>query len=107
MKSIDVWAEELHAIAKEKGFWDERSDVHFILSKIALIHSEASEILEAVRKDMGPKAVTEEIADLVIRTLDLYQAMVEGGYLVDGLEETIERKTAINKERPHRHGVLA
>ena len=107
MKSIDVWAEDLHAVAKDKGFWDEDVTVHFILSKIALIHSEASEILEAVRKQKGAQEVTEEIADLIIRTLDLYQGLIENGYLVDSLEETMEFKTSKNKTRPHRHGVLA
>jgi NTP pyrophosphatase (non-canonical NTP hydrolase) len=40
-----------------------------LLANLALIHSEVSEALEAVRKD--PDHIAEELADVLIRTLEL------------------------------------
>ena len=107
MKSIDVLAEEIHEINVSKGFWDDDVDIHFILAKIALGHSECSEVLEAVRKEKGEDEILDEIADICIRTFDLWWGLMENGYVSGGLQEAIERKMAFNKERPHRHGVLA
>lgn len=44
----------IHRTSKDKGFYDvDAIDVNFVLSKIALLHSECTEVLEAVRKDQG------------------------------------------------------
>lgn len=54
-----------------------RGDVDLILSKLALVHSEVSEALEGVRKDLMDdklphrKMFEVELADAVIRILDL------------------------------------
>ena len=69
----------IHRTAKEKGFYDVEIDVNFILSKIALLHSECTEILEAVRKDRGSDTIMEEVADTFIRLADLVEAMKDGG----------------------------
>lgn len=75
---------------------------------VALIHSEASEALEAYRdrgldawareKDGKPEGVAAELADIVIRIGD-----VCGLYGID-LDAAIRQKMAFNETRPHRHG---
>lgn len=72
---------------------------------IALMHSELSEVLEALRNG-NPKSkkipkfleVEEEYADLIIRVADICGAK---GYR---LNEAIEAKIKYNKKRPFKHG---
>lgn len=75
--------------------------------RLALIHSEVSEALEAVREDKPlvwyeengkPEGVGIELADAVIRIGDLCEILG-----VD-LESCIQIKTAYNQGRPFRHG---
>lgn len=88
------------------GWWDEFIDMpeqyrkHFIAGKIALIHSEVSEALEAFRKnkmdDHLPQrlGVEVELADAVIRIFDLAGAL---GVDIGG---AIEDKLGYNATRP-------
>lgn len=99
---IKELAKELHATAKEKGFWDE--DRNFG-EMIALIHSELSEALEADRQGNPPcdkipeiSAIEEEMADALIRILDL----CEGKGL--DIENAITLKMAFNAKRAWKHG---
>lgn len=64
---------------------------------IALIHSEASEALEAFRKD-DPDNFLEEMADIVIRVLDCV-----GAFDAD-FQEIVLDKIEGNRGRGHRHG---
>jgi NTP pyrophosphatase (non-canonical NTP hydrolase) len=99
----------IHETAVEKGFWN-GSGVAFILSKIALIHSEGSELLEAIRKEKGSQEIAEELCDILIRTLDLYDGLVENKFINeewDALDAVMRKKMEKNKARPHMHGVLA
>lgn len=110
----------VHAMAVRKGWWDEGLDKgalrfdgpagpHIIGAKLALIHSEVSEALECVRDgDMTTRVSTErpgkpeglpsELADVVIRTMDLAEALG-----ID-LWAAILEKDAYNATRKHRHG---
>ena len=65
-------ARRVHLIAKSKGFWDDEVTYDKIGNKLALVHSEVTEVLEAIRKSQGSEKVVEEIADIVIRILDVY-----------------------------------
>jgi hypothetical protein len=49
--------------------------------------------------------VADEMADILIRTLDLYAGMIEHEYTNISLDEAFEKKTAFNKSRPEKHGV--
>lgn len=117
MKSInlDATAKALHDTAVEKGFWEPNNeDTHiiFYLKQIAMIHSEASEVLEAIRKQKGGQQIVEEMADIIIRVLDLYWGMrqdnaIVQGYVIPSLHDVFESKAKINEDRPRLHGVLA
>lgn len=98
----------LNQNAREKGFWDENNGVNFYIKQMAMIHSEVTEILEALRKEKGDHAIVEEMADVIIRLLDLYGGMRLDGYF-EGilLENVLMEKIETNKSRPKMHGVLA
>jgi len=84
----------VHKIAKEKGFWEEdRNNAELI----ALMHSELSEALEAMRTDNWAM-IAEELADVVIRVMDFCEARGIN------LEEEIINKLEYNKQRPYKHG---
>ena len=99
----DKITETVHQTAKDKGFWDgdERNNGEMI----ALIHSEASESLEVLRKDSLAKskkidslAIEEELADIVIRVMDMAAGR---GWNVG---EAIVKKVAHNEGRTYKHG---
>ena len=79
MTDLNKLAEELHAAAVEKGFWDveEALDKH-----IAKMHSELSEAVQADRIGMmydmerdgaKPEGVAAELADFVMMALDYFE----------------------------------
>ena len=85
---------EAHSNARDKGFYDKPLEFG---TRIALIHSELSEALEAHRQgdEMG---VAEELADVCIRVFDLC-----GAAGID-LEVEIRSKMLINRGRERLHG---
>lgn len=93
---------EAHKTAREKGWWDKtRSDGELI----ALMHSELSEALEALRHGNPPSehipeftGVEEEMADLLIRVFDASAA--RGWRLI----EALAAKMDFNESREYRHG---
>lgn len=103
---LDALAAVLHETAREKGFWDGDYNYDKIGNKLALVHSEVTEVLEAIRKSKGSEHIVEEIADVVIRILDVYAAMRNEEQILHSLDEVLEKKININKERPRLHGNL-
>ncbi|GEM_PF-339016 len=102
--TINDFVNQIHATAKEKGWWDNpRSplEIH------ALIHSEISEATEDVREqkqdyylDMNgkPCGETTELIDAFIRIADYF------GYKGWDFEDILKRKMEYNNTRAYRHG---
>ena len=103
---LDALAAMLHETAKEKGFWDGEYSHDKVGNKLALVHSEVTEVLEAIRKSQGSEKVVEEMADVIIRLLDVYAAMRNEEQILHSLDEVLEAKINKNKERPRLHGNL-
>jgi len=92
----------VHHTAQEKGWWDEpRNDGEMI----ALMHSELSEALEALRHGNPPddkvpeyNGVEAELADVIIRIMDY--AENRGFNVADALIAKME----YNQGREYKHG---
>jgi NTP pyrophosphatase (non-canonical NTP hydrolase) len=103
---LDALSAVLHETAREKGFWDGEYSHDKIGNKLALVHSEVTEVLEAIRKSKGSEYIVEEMADVIIRLLDIYAAMRNEEAVLHSLDEVLQKKMDINKERPRLHGNL-
>lgn len=103
---LDALAAVLHETAIDKGFWDGDYTYDKVGNKLALVHSEVTEVLEAIRKNKGSEEVVEEMADVIIRLLDVYAAMRNEEEVLHSLDEALDKKMNKNKERPNLHGNL-
>jgi NTP pyrophosphatase (non-canonical NTP hydrolase) len=123
---INELCTQIYTDNEAKGFWESceyipkwmkkqeligcsKSDVKavekaFNAQKLALIHSEISEAMEADRKDLMDdkllhrKGLEVELADAFIRICDM-----AGGLNMD-LGGAIIEKLEYNRNRPHKHG---
>lgn len=114
--TISEAQQKAHQNAIDKGWWEDQlwgnrrvdpeAAAKLIPEKLCLIHSEISEALEEYRAGKleayevngKPEGIPAELADVVIRVMDLC------GALGIDLESAIATKMAYNATRPHRHG---
>ena len=85
-----------HEYAVNQGFWPAGQSLG---EKVALIHSEASELLEELRAEhtYNLNRIGEEMADILIRVGDL------AGRLGVDLDLAVDVKMAYNETRPYKH----
>ena len=109
LNAMNELQREIHKNAVEKGFYGkdggEKLSNYEIIEKLLLIHQEVSEAVEALRtgnpqdKYVPSRSSFEvEIADVVIRSMDLAEAI---GFSLAG---AIVDKILANRTRPHKHG---
>ncbi len=112
LEGLNLLAEQITQWRKDKGFHtpdsisrdvdrEELSVGYFnpemVLAKLALVHSEISEMLEAIRSE-DEKNFAKELADTIIRLLDL------AGSMGINIEHEISEKMITNLGRPEKHG---
>ena len=105
--NLTEYAWGVHQNAINKGFWDSNNGVNFYIKQCAMIHSEVTEIVEAIAKDKGEEQIVKEMADVIIRLCDLWAGMNHDGVLKIQLEQALREKAEFNKTRPRMHGKLA
>jgi NTP pyrophosphatase (non-canonical NTP hydrolase) len=125
LADVPIFQKLVHENAVAHGWWDKSKtcekkaepgvepvltyiQTEVVSSKLALIHSEVSEALEAVRlgnfisfvdPDTGkPEGMAIELADVIIRIFDLAES------LGLDIEEALRAKHSFNVSRSHRHG---
>lgn len=100
--AVNAMCKTVYENASAHGWWDQDRNRG---EMIALMHSELSEALEAIRtgnppcpKDPSMSTLEEEMADVVIRVMDFcYAEKIDLG-------RAIQRKHAVNMKRPYKHG---
>jgi NTP pyrophosphatase (non-canonical NTP hydrolase) len=104
---LDEYANAVHKTAKEKGFWEANNGLIFYIKQCAMIHSEVSELVDAISKGYSEDEVVEEMADIIVRVCDLWQGMKDDGVVETSISEALTKKANKNKARPKMHGKLA
>lgn len=102
--NLNEWAIVAYQIAADNGFHSSEPDMAVFCANL---HGEISELWEAYRKKQLDKScdklesltcLEEEIADIILRTLDTAQT-----FGID-IENAVHTKCEYNRTRPYRHG---
>jgi len=113
--NLDKTAVKAFKTADEHGFWpwagpfQDPQDLLALSQKLLLIQSEVTEAMNELRSlpEDGDAVVhsefVSELADIVIRTLDVVGFMSLEHYGLS-FEEIIKDKMATNEKRPAKHG---
>lgn len=99
-----AFAVRTHKTARDKGFYADPVIMDKVAGKLALVHSEVTEVLEALRKNQGKDKVTEEFCDIFIRAGSLHEWLVELDLATDDLDERMSLVMDRNDARPAMHG---
>lgn len=105
-RDLNDIAKDCHEYSTSRGFWDglKPLNVNVGLMKLMLITTEVAEAAEVLRDDNDhnwEEHLEEELADIIIRVLDLaeaYQLNIDNG---------VRQKMHKNQARPMMHGKLA
>lgn len=115
---INRVADEAHDTAMAHGFYEDYEKLEaflqnedqpsladtahrdFVLAQLAKIGSEVGECVSVVQKKIDYDGLSEELADIVIRTMDL------AAFLGYRLGADIMLKMAKNAQRPYKHGKI-
>lgn len=96
MIDLKLLQKDINRLATAKGFWSGvRSNLY---EKLALIHTEVSEATECLKKGLGREELGSELADILIRTLDLAE------YFGFDMADELLKKHEVNKTRPYLNG---
>lgn len=116
--AINDCCRKAHEIAVNHGFYEDYENLddylsvndqpvlaeiayrNFVLAQLSKIGSEVGECVSAVQKQKNYDDLPEELADIVIRVMDL------AGFMGIGLGTQIAMKSAKNEARPYRHGKI-
>lgn len=95
---LNSLAFNIREINKASGFGVDPPKTHQHMIQLMLIVTEVAEAAEAYRKCEGDDRIKEELADIIIRALDM---AAYWGYDID---KAVKDKMEKNKSRPYRHG---
>lgn len=108
--TIAQFQKDVHQCAVDHGWWEDKGGTSFG-EKLALMHSELSEALEAFRDCGDPTKVWDdpnrpgkqegvpvELADCIIRIFDYME------HVGVDMEKVLRDKHEYNLSRPYRHG---
>ncbi len=100
-ETLNQIAQHAQEINEKNGWhirpWEAEEDARSIATCIALIHSEASEALEAYRNN-DKEQFAEELADIIIRTVSL------ADFLKIDIDKEVATKLEKNRTRGFKHG---
>ena len=116
--AITELAAHAHKTAVKHGFYDDYMELceelmkadaplsaqaaqrDFVLAQLAKIASEVGECVDVIQKKPDYEGLAEELADIVIRTMDL------SAFLGYDLGTHVVMKMTKNESRPYKHGKL-